>query len=301
MNKVKITVFTPTYNRAYTLERLYKSLLNQTCYDFEWLIVDDGSTDGTSALIDSFQNNQLFDVRYYRQENNGKHVAINKGVSLAQGDLFFIVDSDDYLTINSIETIITWENSISDKSSFAGIAGNKGFTNESIIGRTFSGKYVDATSLERDKYHIEGDKAEVFYTNILKQFPFPVFDGERFITENVVWYRIAAEGYRLRWFNEIIYIAEYLEDGLSAKQIQLYADNPKGFALSIKQKIKYRDYGKKQIDAEYFDYYQIVKRRITLHEAAEYLEINPFRLISAIVLFYGRVAINKAIKRKIDD
>lgn len=301
MNKVKITVFTPTYNRAYTLERLYKSLMNQTCYDFEWLIVDDGSTDDTSTLTESFKQNKLFDVRYYRQENSGKHVAINKGVSLAQGDLFFIVDSDDYLTINSIETIITWENSISDKSSFAGIAGNKGFTNESIIGRTFSGKYVDATSLERDKYHIEGDKAEVFYTNILKQFPFPVFDGERFITENVVWYRIAAEGYRLRWFNEIIYIAEYLEDGLSAKQIQLYADNPKGFALSIKQKIKYRDYGKKQIDAEYFDYYQIVKRRITLHKAAEYLEISPFRLISAIVLFYSRVAINKAIKREKDD
>lgn len=301
MNKVKITVFTPTYNRAYTLERLYKSLLNQTCYDFEWLIVDDGSTDGTSALIDSFQNNQLFDVRYYRQENSGKHIAINNGVDLAKGELFFIVDSDDYLTINSIETIITWENSINDKSNFAGIAGNKGFTNESIIGRTFSGKYVDATSLERDKYHIEGDKAEVFYTNILKQFPFPVFDGERFITENVVWYRIAAEGYKLRWFNEIIYIAEYLEDGLSAKQIQLYVDNPKGFALSIKQKIKYQDLGKKQIDAEYFDYYQIVKRRITLHKAAEYLEISPFRLISAIVLFYSRVAINKAIKREKDD
>ena len=211
--------------------------------------------------------------------------------------MFFIVDSDDYLTINSIETIITWENSINDKSNFAGIAGNKGFTNESIIGRTFSGKYVDATSLERDRYHIEGDKAEVFYTNVLKQFPFPVFDGERFITENVVWYRIAAEGYKLRWFNEIIYIAEYLEDGLSAKQIQLYADNPKGFALSIKQKIKYRDYGKKQIDAEYFDYYQIVKRRITLHKAAEYLEISPFRLISAIVLFYSRVAINKVFKK----
>ena len=297
MNKVKITVFTPTYNRAYTLERLYKSLMNQPCYDFEWLIVDDGSTDDTSTLTESFKQNKLFDVRYYRQENSGKHVAINKGVSLAQGDLFFIVDSDDYLTINSIETIITWENSISDKSSFAGIAGNKGFTNESIIGRTFSGKYVDATSLERDKYHIEGDKAEVFYTNILKQFPFPVFDGERFITENVVWYRIAAEGYRLRWFNEIIYIAEYLEDGLSAKQIQLYADNPKGFALSIKHKIKYRDYGKKQIDAEYFDYYQIVKRRITLHKAAVYLGIRPLRLISAIVLFYHRVSINKVFNK----
>ena len=296
MNKVKVTVFTPTYNRAYTLERLYKSLLNQTSYDFEWLIVDDGSTDNTSELIKSFQNNQLFDVRYYKQKNSGKHVAINKGVSLAQGDLFFIVDSDDYLTINSIETIITWENSISDKSSFAGIAGNKGFTNESIIGRTFSGKYVDATSLERDKYHIEGDKAEVFYTNILKQFPFPVFDGERFITENVVWYRIAAEGYRLRWFNEIIYIAEYLEDGLSARQIKLYADNPKGFALSIKQNIKYLDYSKAQIDAAYFDYYQIVKDKVTLKRAAEYLEIGQLYLIKSIALFYCRAAVNKVFK-----
>ena len=102
MYKVKITVFTPTYNRAYTLERLYKSLLNQTSYDFEWLIVDDGSTDNTSELIKSFQNNQLFDVRYYKQGNGGKHVAINKGVELAEGELFFIVDSDDYLTDDAI-------------------------------------------------------------------------------------------------------------------------------------------------------------------------------------------------------
>ena len=296
MNKVKVTVFTPTYNRVYTLERLYKSLLNQTSYDFEWLIVDDGSTDDTSKLIKSFQNNQLFDVRYYKQENSGKHVAINMGVSLAQGGLFFIVDSDDYLTTNSIETIITWENSIIDKSGFAGVAGNKGFTSESIIGNTFTGKYVDATSLERDKYHIEGDKAEVFYTNILKQFPFPVFDGERFITENVVWYRIASEGYRFRWFNEIVYIAEYLEDGLSARQIKLYADNPKGFALSIKQKIKYLEYSKAQIDAAYFDYYQIVKDKVTLKNAAKYLGISQIYLIKSIALFYYRVAVNKVIK-----
>ena len=86
MNKVKVTVFTPTYNRAYTLERLYKSLLNQTSYDFEWLIVDDGSTDNTSELIKSFQNNHFFDVRYYKQENSGKHVAINNGVDLEQFD-----------------------------------------------------------------------------------------------------------------------------------------------------------------------------------------------------------------------
>ena len=91
MNKVKVTVFTPTYNRAYTLERLYKSLLNQTSYEFVWLIVDDGSTDNTSELIKSFQNNQLFDVRYYKQKNSGKHVAINNGVELAEGELFFIV------------------------------------------------------------------------------------------------------------------------------------------------------------------------------------------------------------------
>ena len=302
MKNCNVTVFTPTYNRAHTLEKLYNSLLNQTCFDFEWLIIDDGSTDNTSEIVGKLiSNNNRFLIRYEFQENHGKHVAINKGVNLANGDLFFIVDSDDYLTNTAIETIRKWEKTICNTTNFAGVAGNKGFTCEKIIGSSFSGEYVDATSLERNKYHIEGDKAEVFYTNILKKFPFPVFDDERFITESVVWYKIASDNYKIRWFNEIIYIAEYLDDGLTAKQVKLYEENPRGFALSVKQNIKYLNYNKKQIDAAYFDYYQIVKNNISLSKAADYLEIKTFTLVKSIFCYYFRVAKDKVFGRKKND
>ena len=293
MYKVKITVFTPTYNRAYTLERLYKSLLNQTSYDFEWLIVDDGSTDDTSELIKSFQNNHFFDVRYYKQENSGKHVAINNGVDLAEGELFFIVDSDDYLTDDAIEKIISWSSTLPSNDTYAGVSGNRGYSVNELIGTTFSGGYIDATALEREKYSITGDKAEVFFTHVLRKYKFPVFENEKFMTENVVWYAIAADGYKIRWFNEIIYITEYLPDGLTHKYNKLLATNPKGFAVSVNQKIKIFNLSKKQIYAEYFNYFQTVKGSTNLRNAAKNLGITNYKICYAIVLFYKDVAIRK--------
>ena len=293
MNKVKVTVFTPTYNRAYTLERLYKSLLNQTSYEFVWLIVDDGSTDNTSELIKSFQNNQLFDVRYYKQKNSGKHVAINNGVELAEGELFFIVDSDDYLTDDAIEKVINWSSTLHPNEEYAGVSGNRGYSVNELIGATFSGEYIDATALEREKYSITGDKAEVFFTHVLRKYKFPVFENEKFMTENVVWYAIAADGYKIRWFNEIIYITEYLPDGLTHKYNKLLATNPKGFAVSVNQKIKIFNLSKKQIYAEYFNYFQTVKGSTNLRNAAKNLGITNYKICYAIVLFYKDVAIRK--------
>ena len=293
MNKVKVTVFTPTYNRAYTLERLYKSLLNQTSYDFEWLIVDDGSTDDTSELIKSFQNNQLFDVRYYKQGNGGKHVAINNGVDLAEGELFFIVDSDDYLTDDAIEKVINWSSTLPPNEEYAGVSGNRGYSVNELIGTTFSGDYIDATALEREKYSITGDKAEVFFTDVLKEYKFPVFENEKFVTENVVWYAIAADGYKIRWFNDIIYITKYLPDGLTQKYNKLLATNPKGFAVSVNQKIKLFNLRKKQIYSEYYNYYQTVKQSIGFKDAANYLGISKYTLFVSNILFYKDVAIRK--------
>ena len=267
--------------------------MNQTCYDFEWLIVDDGSTDGTSALIDSFQNNQLFDVRYYRQENSGKHVAINNGVDLAEGELFFIVDSDDYLTDDAIEKIISWSSTLPSDDDYAGISGNRGYSVNELIGTTFSGEYIDATALEREKNLITGDKAEVFFTRVLRKYKFPVFENEKFMTENVVWYAIAADGYKIRWFNEIIYITEYLPDGLTHKYNKLLATNPKGFAVSVNQKIRLFNLSKKQIYAEYFNYFQTVKESTNLRNAAKNLGITNYKICYAIVLFYKDVAIRK--------
>ena len=122
---MKVTVFTPTYNRAYILERLYNSLKRQSIYDFEWLVIDDGSTDSTSQLLEKWKKENLpFDIVYYKKDNGGKCRAINLGLQYARGELFLVVDSDDYLSEDAIEKITAWSNTIKEKEQFCGFAGN---------------------------------------------------------------------------------------------------------------------------------------------------------------------------------
>ena len=181
---MKVTICTPTFNRANCLEKLYLSLINQTNKDFEWIIVDDGSNDNTSSLVSEWLKNKKIDIRYFYKENGGKHTALNVGVEKSLGDYFIIVDSDDYLTNNAVEMIISKFSDL--PSDYAGVAFLKIFSNGSNVGTTFNSDFVDCTSLRRNKYNITGDKAEVFFTNVLKKYPFPEFLNEKFLTEAVV-------------------------------------------------------------------------------------------------------------------
>ena len=236
-----ITVFTPAYNRAYLLDRLYQSLERQTCKQFEWLVVDDGSTDETAAYFADMVTRQTpFPVIYIRQENGGKHRAINRGVQAARGELFFIVDSDDYLTDDAIEKLSVWADTLDETHKWAGISGMRGYSNGEYIGEatTCKNKYVDAKNTERDKRHLRGDKAEAYFTEILRRYPFPVFDGETFITEEVVWNRIARDGYYIRWYSDIIYICEYLDGGLTKSGDVKYKRNPQGVLYWTKQQLE---------------------------------------------------------------
>ena len=230
-----ITVFTPTYNRAKLLPDLYESLKRQTCKDFEWVIVDDGSTDDTESLVKQWIPQADFSICYTKKENGGKQRAVNLGVQKAKGEYFFIVDSDDILTDNAVETALKWFDTIKDEKGFGGIGGQKGYKNGKAIGESFDGEYLDATTLERSKYRINGDKAEIFYTDVLKKFPFPEFEGEKFVPEALVYNRIAQAGYKLRWFNEIVYLAEYLPDGYSANVDRLLISNWQGYSLYVKE------------------------------------------------------------------
>ena len=280
-----ITVFTPTFNRAYIIENLYRSLQYQTTSDFEWLVIDDGSKDNTKELFTNWmkENNQ-FPIRYYQVENGGKHRAINKATDLANGKLFFIVDSDDTLTNDALESIIHWERSIQDKHNFCGISGNRGKNESDIIGSTFDGHYVDATSLDRTRFEITGDKAEVFYTDILRRYKFDEINGENFITEATVWDRMAFDGYKIRWFNKVIYICDYLEDGLTNNINKIFVKNPVGTAIYIKQQISFYECDIKGRLSYYNLYYEFMKSDFSLIQIAKYLEINIFTLITAISL-----------------
>ena len=176
-----ITVFTPTFNRGYIIETLYRSLCRQTNKDFEWLVVDDGSTDNTQELIQSFVKEALIEIRYIKQPNGGKHRALNRGVKAAIGELFFIVDSDDYLADNALEQIAKHYDDIRDDASFAGVCGIRAFFSGKRIGGDCDFGILDCSSLDfRYKYHYKGDMAEVFKTEILRQYPFPEIEGEKF-------------------------------------------------------------------------------------------------------------------------
>lgn len=238
--KEKLTIFTPTYNRAYTIEQLYKSLKNQTCYDFEWLIIDDDSADNTEELIKNWINKEnKFEIRYYKQKHGGKHRAINRAIELAKGQFFFIVDSDDFLTNNAVELVNKWCTLICNEEKIAGVAGLREDKNGQIIGGKIEfdkNTYVDATNFERIKLNLVGDKAEIYKTEILKKYKFPEFEGEYFVTEDVCWMSIAYDGYKIRWYNQPIYICEYLDDGLTksgANDYEGHRKNYKGYCYYI--------------------------------------------------------------------
>ena len=240
MKTIQITVFTPSYNRAHLLPRLFHTLKLQTNPAFEWLIVDDESTDDTENVVKQFKEEKTqFPIRYYKQKHGGKHRAINWAVKLAEGAYFFIVDSDDWLPENAIELLTTWLQEIQGIPFLCGVAGQKALSDGSMVGCSFDREeYVDASSLERKKFHIEGDKAEVFSVEVMKTHPFPEFDGEFFVTEAVCWNAIAADGYKLRWHQEPVYYCEYLEDGLTrtgANDLDGHMANFQGYSYYIRQ------------------------------------------------------------------
>jgi hypothetical protein len=140
-----------------------------------------------------------------------------------------------------LEKVSSWFKTIENsEGKFAGVSGNRGYSEKKIIGTTFKGVYVDATALERKKYKINGDKAEVFYTHILKKYKFPEFENENFLNESVVWFKIANDGYKIRWLNDIIYIGSYLPGGLTQNSDKIILKNYKGYTYCVKKTLDYK-------------------------------------------------------------
>jgi len=229
-----ITILTPTYNRAYTLERLYKSLLPQNV-PFEWLIIDDGSTDATKEMIATFQANSPFSIRYVYQENRGKHVAINTGASEALGDFIFIVDSDDMLTDDAL---IYVQNAIDSlNKTIMGVCFRKVLFNGNIIGNTLLSSEPIILSPTQAGSLFQGDLAYIFRTSALLAHPFPVIKGEKFVPELLIWNAIGDEGKIIFYPDKAIYLCEYLEDGYTVNFKRNLRRNPKGFSLFYRDQI----------------------------------------------------------------
>lgn len=225
-----ISIVTPTYNRAHLLRNCYESLLKQTDLDFEWILVDDGSTDDTASVAASFQTD-LFRIHYIRKENGGKHTALNTSMEYIRGEYVLILDSDDYLTPDAVSAVRREWLKYSNKHDVAILTFLKG---SSVSDPNCTGPIADVpVDILRYKRHIihSTDCCEVIRSDIFKRFPFPVFEGERFLSEGVLWNRVALE-YKCVYVNEVIYICEYLEGGLTKSGRAMRIRNPHGGMLS---------------------------------------------------------------------
>lgn len=211
-----VTVLTPTFNRGGGLQSLWDSLQKQTVIDFEWLVVDDGSTDGTKDLITQLQEKSDFPIRYIYKSNGGKHTALSVGIQTICSELTFIVDSDDCVTDDAVESILKIHKKYRSQNNICGYAFLRAFPDGKVNGKKFDvdekiGSYIDVRVNGDDT---GADKAEVFKTHCLKEFPFPEYPNEKFLGEDLVWVRMARK-YEMVHINKAIYVGNYLEDGLT--------------------------------------------------------------------------------------
>lgn len=230
-----ITIFTPTYNRVNTIHRTYHSLCQQSCKDFEWLVVDDGSTDNTEALFLQWQQETSFPIRYVKKTNGGKYRAYNVGLREAKGELFFCVDSDDWLPQDSVERIMTYRDQLMDDSNLAGITALKEYPDHNLIGRAYTTGLGQHSLYTLETMGEGGERSLVFKTSIAQQYPFPEINDEKFMTESVIYDRM--EQYKFIVSNDILTTCEYQQDGLSSDVRGLMLRNPSTYKLYFAQRI----------------------------------------------------------------
>lgn len=234
---MKITVFTPTYNRKQKLNKLYESLLKQTNKNFEWIIVDDGSKDNTMKDVELWKKDNIIDIKYFYQENAGKMIAHNKGVKEASGELFVCVDSDDILINNAIELINIYSEKIKNKK-YIGIVTYKVLMNGNLVGNGFPTDIESATLVNLyQKYKFKGDTMLIYKTNLVEKFEFKVVNNEKFIPETYLYDKLDQLG-ELYLMREKIYVCEYLEDGYTANSANIIKNNPNSYALMANERLK---------------------------------------------------------------
>lgn len=235
-----LTVFTPTYNRAYCLKQCYDSLVNQTSTDFIWLIIDDGSTDKTRPLVASWKKENKINITYHYQNNQGMHGAHNAAYRLIETELNVCIDSDDYMPNDAVHNIVKfWKENGSKK--YSGMVGLDADSKTKKIMGTRIPESINTTTLYDlyNKQKVKGDKKLVYRTDVVKQYPsYPIFEGERFVPLGYL-YLLIDQDYKLLTLNKVLCIVEYLEDGSSMNMLKQYRRHPNGFAFSRKNRMLY--------------------------------------------------------------
>jgi glycosyltransferase involved in cell wall biosynthesis len=304
MNRnIQLTIFTPTYNRAFTLPLLYESLKNQSNKSFKWLIIDDGSTDNTKELINKWTLENFFDIKYIYQKNSGMVAAHNTAQYMIDTELNICIDSDDYMPNDAVGKILDlWNKYGNDK--YMGLVGLDSYKNGKIIGDIFPNNIYESTYSEiYYKYKINGDKKFIIRSELIKKvLPYPKIENEKFPDQYYLYWLLEKE-YKFLLFNEIFCIVEYLPDGNSMSKIKQYKENPNAFLLYRREKMKF---------ASSFD----VRFRNAIHYissslfAKKYniLNDNPYKFtillalpIGILLFFYLKNTDKKAVNEKLNN
>lgn len=275
-----LTIFTPTYNRAYILPKLYNSLKNQTNQNFIWLIVDDGSLDETKDLVQSFQCENQIEIQYIFQTNKGKHFAVNDGLRNAKTEFFCVIDSDDYLADNAIEEMIILSKKIEN--------------DNLIVGFTFI-RFSENTDFDKEKYgkrewivsgraeydwEFPGEMIYCYKTKIHQQFYFPEFDGEKFCSESLIYRRIERQ-YKILFTDKVLAFGDYLEDGLMNNYYQLLLKNPKSSLLNIRE--RFQDQLSSEEKFSQAKIYWDIASKTNTPFVEKFFGINPFLILKVLI------------------
>lgn len=225
----RFCVFTPTYNRAYTLPRLFESLEAQECKDFVWHITDDGSTDNTPEVVQGFIDKGTVDIRFDRCENGGKTRAVVRAAAQAKEELFLVVDSDDWLVPEAIKIFNDTWNKYGSVEDIAGMVCLHGNTEGVLFGTNMPAGVLMTNAWDLySKYHFRGDCLHVYRTQIFNLYPAPVADSEKFMSEGWTINHIA-QNYDVVLIDKALSLGEYLDDGLSKSARNLTKRNPIGY------------------------------------------------------------------------
>lgn len=241
-NKPTLTVFTPAYNRAYSLWKGYEGLKRQTSKDFKWVIVDDGSTDNTKDLVEGWIKEDLIPIEYYYKKNGGMHSAHNEAYRHIDTELAVCIDSDDYMTDNAVELIVSrWQKFGEER--FAGMVGVDVYENGEVVGTSFPEGLTECKTYDlRRKHGVIGDKKYVYRPDVIKKYlPYPEFEGERYGTVNWLYQKIDHD-YDMLCSNEAYCVVEYQPDGLSANTYNQLKQSPNTRMVECDAHMKYQKY-----------------------------------------------------------
>ena len=293
MNDIKLTVFTPAYNRAYSLPRTYESLKNQTCKDFIWLIIDDGSSDNTKELVDQWiSESNEFEIQYIYKENGGMHTAHNTAYANIHTELNVCVDSDDAMPADAVEKILRKWEEVKDCGYAGIIALDADLNTNKVIGKGFPEGLKDTTVSGYYARGGAGDKKLIYRTDIINQYPeYPVYEGEKYFSL-AFKYRLIDQDYKMAVLDESVCLVEYQQDGSTNNMIRQYYRNPKGFAEWRKIRMQYPD-SKKRVFIDCVHY--VAESRIAGNK--HYIKESPEKLLTILAVPAGFM-LEKYIRKK---